>query len=326
MRIMIDFHYSDSWADPGKQNKPAAWSSHTFSQLLTDLYNHTFEVLDTLKSIGAKPDWAQIGNEIPGGILWPDGSTSKWPQLAQLLNKGYDATKAVDSTIKVIIHLDQGNNNSRFRTFFDNAANNHVRYDVIGASYYPYWLGSDYTATINNLGNNLNDMVSRYGKEVMVVEVGGDYTKVQNTYDMLVAVLNKVKAVPNNQGLGVIYWEPEGEKSWSGYQLSCWGSDGKPTAALDAFLVHLLGVNKLNNEPGFFVYPNPFYGGLLNFELNSLTGLSVIRIFDATGKLMKELAVNNQPKASFDLRLLPGMYVINVINAGREIVEKLLVN
>jgi arabinogalactan endo-1,4-beta-galactosidase len=78
MRIMIDFHYSDSWADPGKQNKPAAWVNYNFSQLMSDLYNHTFEVLDTLKSIGAKPDWVQIGYEISGGMLWPDGSTSNW--------------------------------------------------------------------------------------------------------------------------------------------------------------------------------------------------------------------------------------------------------
>ena len=192
MRIMIDFHYSDSWADPAKQTKPAAWAQHSFTQLLTDLYNHTYEVLDTLKSIGAKPEWAQIGNEIPGGILWPDGSSSNWPQLGQLLNKGYDATKAVDSAIKVIVHIDQGNDNARFRWFFDNCRTQGVRYDMIGASYYPYWLGSDYTATINDLGNNLNDIVSRYNKEVMVVEVGGDYTKVQNTYDMLVSVLGKV--------------------------------------------------------------------------------------------------------------------------------------
>jgi arabinogalactan endo-1,4-beta-galactosidase len=162
MRVMIDFHYSDSWADPGKQNKPAAWAAHSFSQLLTDLYNHTYEVLDTLKKSGVTPDWAQIGNEITGGMLWPDGSTSNWSQLAQLLNKGYDATKAVDSSIKVVIHLDQGNNNSRFRTFFDNAKNLGVRYDIIGLSYYPYWLGTDYTVTINDLGNNMNDMVSRY--------------------------------------------------------------------------------------------------------------------------------------------------------------------
>lgn len=237
MRIMIDFHYSDTWADPGKQAKPDAWANHSFAQLLNDVYHHTFEVLDTLKSIGVKTEWAQIGNEIPGGMLWPDGSTANWPQLAQLLNKGYDAAKAVDKSIKVIVHLDQGNNNQRFRKFFDNAEKYGVRFDIIGLSYYPYWLKSDYTTTIDDLGNNMNDMVTRYGREVMVVEVGGDYTLVQNTYDMLVAVIEKVKAVPNHKGLGVIYWEPEGAKSWSHYQLSCWGEDGKPTKALDAFLI-----------------------------------------------------------------------------------------
>lgn len=235
MRIMIDFHYSDSWADPGKQTKPAAWANHSFSELLNDVYNHTFDVLNALKSAGVNPEWVQIGNEIPGGMLWPEGSTSNWGQLAQLLNKGYEATKAVNATIKVIVHVDEGNNNTKFRWFFDNAKANAVKYDVIGLSYYPFWIKSDYTTTIADLANNLNDMASRYGKEVMVVEVGGDYTLVQNTHDMLVAVIKAVKAVPNNKGLGVIYWEPEGEKSWSGYQLNCWQSDGKPSPALDAF-------------------------------------------------------------------------------------------
>ena len=235
MRVMIDFHYSDSWADPGKQTKPTAWAAHTFTQLLDDVYNHTFDVLNALKTAGVTPEWVQIGNEIPGGLLWPEGSTSNFGQLAQLINKGYDATKAVDATIKVIVHLDEGNNNAKFRWFFDTATTNNVKYDVIGMSYYPYWLGSDYTATIGALQSNLNDMVSRYGKEVMVVEVGGDYTLVQNTYDMLVAVIAAVKSVPNNKGLGVIYWEPEGEKSWSGYQLNAWQANGKPSPALDAF-------------------------------------------------------------------------------------------
>jgi arabinogalactan endo-1,4-beta-galactosidase len=235
MRIMIDFHYSDSWADPAKQNKPAAWENHSFVELLNDVYNHTSDVLIALKTAGVTPEWVQIGNEIPGGMLWPEGSTTNFSQLAQLLNKGYDATKAVNSTIKVIVHVDEGNNNSKFRWFFDNAKNNNVKYDVIGMSYYPYWIKSDYTATINDLENNLKDMVSRYGKEVMIVEVGGEYNLEQNTKDMLVAVIKAVKAVPNNKGLGVIYWEPEGEKSWSGYQLSAWKYDGKPSTALDAF-------------------------------------------------------------------------------------------
>lgn len=239
MRIMIDFHYSDSWADPGKQTKPAAWSTHSFADLLNDVYNHTYDVLNALKSAGVTPEWVQIGNEIPSGMLWPEGSTSNWGQLAQLLNKGYDATKAINNAIKVVVHIDKGNDNARFRSFFDNATTNNVKYDVIGMSYYPYWLGSDYTASIADLEYNLKDMASRYNKEVMVVEVGGDFTLVQNTYDLLVATIKAVKSVPNNKGLGVVYWEPEGEKSWSGYQLNAWLSNGKPSPALDAFALNI---------------------------------------------------------------------------------------
>jgi arabinogalactan endo-1,4-beta-galactosidase len=327
MKLMINFHYSDSWADPAQQTKPAAWQNHTFSQLLTDVYNHTYEVLDTLKTLGVKPDWAQIGNEIPGGMLWPDGSTSNWGQLAQLLNKGYDATKAVDSSIKVIVHIDKGNDNGRFRYFFDKATSYNVRYDIIGASYYPYWLGSDYTATINDLGNNLNDMVSRYGKEVMVVEVGGDYTLVQNTFDMLVAVIKKVSAVPNHKGLGVMYWEPQGAKSWSGYQLSCWGSDGKPTKALYAFLTDpSLGINTIKNGTRFKIYPNPNFGGLLNVELTGMKGISTLQILDVNGKIVREKKLENQPSACLDVRQLHGVYLININNQEESISQKIFIN
>jgi arabinogalactan endo-1,4-beta-galactosidase len=235
MRIMIDFHYSDSWADPGKQNKPLEWRNHTFSELLNDVYFHTEDVLKALKKAGVTPEWVQVGNEIPGGMLWPEGSTDNFNQLAQLLNKGYDAVKAVDKDIKVIVHLDEGNNSKKFRWFFDNAKANNVKYDVIGMSYYPFWIKTDYKENITDLANNLNDMSARYDKEVMVVEVGGIDTQEQNTYDMLTAVIKAVKAVPNNKGLGVIYWEPQGAKSWSHYELSAWRSDGKPSMALDAF-------------------------------------------------------------------------------------------
>ena len=86
------------------------------------------------------------------------------------------------------------------------------------------------------MANNLNDLVGRYSKEVMVVEVGGEDNKPQNTYDMLTAVIDKVRKVPNNKGLGVFYWEPQGARSWSKYALSAWGDDGKPTKALKAFI------------------------------------------------------------------------------------------
>lgn len=235
MRVMIDFHYSDSWADPAKQNKPAAWKNHTFTELLSDVYKHTFDVINSLKKAGVTPEWVQIGNEIPGGMLWPDGSTENWLQLGQLLNKGYDAVKAVDQNIKVIVHVDEGNNNAKFRTFFDNATAQKVRYDVIGLSYYPYWIKKDYSETIADLQFNLNDMAQRYNKEVMIVEVGGEDDKIQNTYELLVATIKAVKNVTNNKGIGVLYWEPQGARSWSQYALSAWLPDGKPSPALDAF-------------------------------------------------------------------------------------------
>ena len=235
MRVMINFHYSDSWADPAKQNKPAAWKNHSFPELLNDVYNHTFEVISALKDAGVTPEWVQIGNEIPGGMLWPDGSTDNWLQLGQLLNKGYDAVKAVDNNIKVIVHVDEGNNNAKFRTFFDNATAQKVKYDIIGLSYYPYWIKKDYKETIDDLEFNLNDMVKRYNKDVMIVEVGGEDDKVQNTYELLKATIEAVKRVPNNRGLGVMYWEPQGARSWSHYALSAWLENGQPSPALDAF-------------------------------------------------------------------------------------------
>lgn len=238
MKVMIDFHYSDSWADPSKQIKPKAWEGHDFPTLLKDLYDYTFDVMTALKTAGITPEWVQVGNEIPGGMILPEGSTDNWPQLAQLINKGYDAIKAVSANSKVILHVDQGNNSGRFRWWFDAAKANGAKYDVIGLSYYPYWLNGkpDYTLSITDLGANMNDLFYRYGKEVMVVEVGGEDVKVQNTYDMLIAVQKKVKEVPESKGLGVFYWEPEGARSWSHYALSAWGDDGKPTKAMDAFL------------------------------------------------------------------------------------------
>ena len=235
-RVMIDFHYSDTWADPGKQAKPAAWASHPFPQLLRDVYDHTLRTMQALKATGVTPEWVQVGNEIPSGMLWPEGSTQNPAQLAQLITQGYRAVKAVSPTSKVVVHLDRGNDNALYRTFFDTLTQHGGRFDVIGMSYYPYWLKQNYTASIADLRANLLDMVARYpGKEVVVAEVGGDYTAVQNTYDLLLATQQAVQAVPQGKGLGVFYWEPEGAKRWSGYQLNAWGDDGRPSPDLRAF-------------------------------------------------------------------------------------------
>jgi arabinogalactan endo-1,4-beta-galactosidase len=217
--VMIDFHYSDTWADPGHQTKPAAWAAAPFAALKDSVYAHTNYTLQLLKQAGVTPKWVQIGNEIPSGMLWPEGHMNNVQQLVQLINV-----------------IDKGNDNSRFRWFFDLMQQNGAQFDIIGASYYPHWLGSDYTVTISDLGNNLNDMVTRYNKPVMIVEVGGDYWQVQNSKDLLVATMGTALDVPNKQCLGVFYWEPQGAKPWSGYQLNCWQDNGRPSPALDAFL------------------------------------------------------------------------------------------
>lgn len=316
MRIMIDFHYSDTWADPGHQAKPAAWATHTFAELQDDVYNHTYEVLNMLKTAGVTPEWVQVGNEIPAGILFPDGSNSgnNFVKLTQLLNKGYEATKAINTAIKVIIHIDQGNNNARSRWFYDGVKAQNLKYDVIGLSYYPYWLGSnpnpDYTASIVDLGNNLKDMASRYGKEVMIVEIGGDSTLPQNTKDMITATINAVKAVPNNKGLGVVYWEPQGARNWSGYQLSAWQNNGKPTIALDAFLGQL-SVDKRALLTKVKVYPNPV-SSILNIKNDDNMEITSLKITNILGQIIYSQSNANNQKAIDVTNFNYGVYILSI--------------
>lgn len=235
-KLMIDFHYSDYWADPEKQFKPEAWKNHSFKELVNDVYNHTIEVLIALKEKDVYPEWVQVGNEIPNGMLWPEGKTENFSQLSQLLDSGYDAVKEIFPNAKVIIHLDQGDDRKRFIEFFDNHKANGGKYDVIGVSYYPYWVNKNYKETIDILMSNLNEYIERYGKEVMVCEIGGEDTEIEDTYNMLKEVIEKVRKIPKGKGLGVFYWEPQGAFSWSKYKLSAWGSEGKPSKALAAFI------------------------------------------------------------------------------------------
>ncbi|MBD2722042.1 glycosyl hydrolase 53 family protein [Hymenobacter armeniacus] len=234
-RLMIDFHYSDSWADPGQQTKPAAWAGHSFSQLLTDVYNHTYDVLDSLKDNNIVPEWVQVGNETNDGMLWPEGRRSLNPQnFAQVIDRGYAAVKAVNPTSKVIVHIANGFNNAYFRNVFDDLVLKGARFDVIGMSHYPTDVN---WPTLNaQIQTNLNDMVARYpGKEVMVVETGMPANRPIPTQQMLLDLLDKVRAVPGGKGLGVLYWEPQAY-NWMNYGLGMWSSSGRPTAALNAFL------------------------------------------------------------------------------------------
>lgn len=213
MRILIDFHYSDHFADPAYQDKPDAWKNDTFSQLQQDVYDHTYNIMSALANVGVYPEWVQVGNETNSGMMWPDGSSSNYSNWSKLINQGYNAIKTVSPSSKVILHLANGYDNSLYRSIFDGLTNAGAKYDVIGMSYYPYWNGVDYSENIDDLSHNLNDMASRYGKEVMIAEVGGLESDPAQSYNIIRAVIDKVQSVPNNKGIGVFYWEPEANSS-----------------------------------------------------------------------------------------------------------------
>ena len=234
MKIMIDFHYSDSWADPGQQTKPAAWVGQDLNTLKQSLANHTTAVLNALKSAGVTPTWVQVGNETNDGMLWPDGKASvNMNNFAQLVNAGYNAVKAVDPSIKVIVHVSNGWDNSLFRWIFNGLKSNGAQWDIIGMSLYP--TPGNWSTLNNQCLYNMNDMVAGYGKDVMVVEVGMSWDQPTECKSFLSDLINKVKSVNGNHGLGVLYWEPQAYNNWQGYTLGAFDNSGKPTAALSAF-------------------------------------------------------------------------------------------
>lgn len=233
MKIMIDFHYSDTWADPAKQSKPAAWQSLSFPDLKAAVSTYTVGLMNALKAKGITPDWVQVGNETNDGMLWEDGRASKnMANFAALVATGYDAVKSVSSTTKVIVHLSNGYDNSLFRWMFDGLKANGAKWDIIGMSLYP--TSANWQTYNAQCLVNMNDMFSRYGSPVMIVEVGMPAAEATTCKAFLTDLLSKVNAVNGKQGLGVFYWEPEAY-NWQNYGLGAFDTSGRPTAALDAF-------------------------------------------------------------------------------------------
>jgi arabinogalactan endo-1,4-beta-galactosidase len=224
IKLLVDFHYSDSWADPGKQPKPKAWENLDFEGLKKALYDYTFDVCNSLKVQDTPPDMVQIGNEITNGMLWPDGKNDKsFDNLAALLKEGVRAVKDCSPSTLIMLHVDNGGNNEMYRWWFDNIIGKGVPFDLIGASYYPYWHG-----TLADLLNNLNDIATRYGKDIILVETAyaftaddnDDYENIIRTEEqpgypftpegqakMLADIMNVIRAIPNGRGLGVFWWD-----------------------------------------------------------------------------------------------------------------------
>lgn len=234
--VMIDFHYSDTWADPGHQTKPAAWASLSFPELKTALAQHTSDVLQQLKTAGVTPKWVQVGNETNNGMLWPDGqASSNMNNYAQLVNAGYDAVKSVFPSAKVIVHVSDGWDNALFQWNIGGLVSNGARFDIIGMSLYPSFVTGGWQVANQQCLNNMNDMVTRFGKEVMVVEVGMPWDDASNCRLFVADLFQKMRTVSEKKGLGILYWEPQSYSTWQGYTLGAFDNYGKPTEAMQAF-------------------------------------------------------------------------------------------
>ncbi|EJX40549.1 arabinogalactan endo-1,4-beta-galactosidase domain protein [Enterococcus faecium V689] len=242
LKVLLDFHYSDFWVDPGKQNLPKAWQGLTFEEMNTALYDYTKNVLSEMKQLDVYPDMVQIGNELNSGMLWPYGKSwgeggGEFDRLAAFLKSGIQAVRDTQpKTTPVMLHLADGGDTGAFTWWFDEITSRGVSFDLIGVSYYPYWHGS-----MNELQTNMNAISQRYGKEVIVVETAYGHTTANadtmpNAFgeaeaaaggyeptptgqaEYLLDLADRIQAVPNNRGAGFFYWEPlwyNGNVSWA---------------------------------------------------------------------------------------------------------------
>jgi len=264
MAIMVDFHYSDFWADPKKQNIPASWRGKPYGQVKDSLAEHTRSVLLRLKENDIHPKWVQVGNETSNGFLWsvkgdqwgdpiPDengkvvieesiGHLRQNPeQYAGLFAAGYDAVKEVFPDAAVIVHLDNGFHQPLYDSNLDTLAKYGARWDIVGMSLYPYWaldsgLETDEDETISHCLANIDHVFSKYGTPVMIVETGFEVDEsrpevMEKGRDQLRRILRESRATGHCQG--VFYWEPECRPGQ--YRLGAFTSDGKPTVIMDAF-------------------------------------------------------------------------------------------
>jgi len=195
MRLLIDFHYSDSWADPGKQFTPSAWADLPFDELVAKLHDWTKDAITQMRNAGAEPDMVQIGNEItPGMMTDHGGSTRDWSQLGRLLKAGIAGVKEVDPKIQVMLHIDKGGDNAATRRWVDAALAQGVQFDILGESCYTRWQGPP-----SGWKANFDDLVVRYPNlSFLIAEVGFETRESIET----------MRSLPNSRGLGTVIWEP----------------------------------------------------------------------------------------------------------------------
>lgn len=227
LKLLLDFHYSDTWADPGDQLKPDAWNSLNFTQLEQQIHDYSSNTIAALKAAGGMPDYVQVGNEIIGGMLWDDGrvggafnNSTQWDQLGRLMKAAINGIHGAAGVTppEIIVHIDRGGNWGATQWFFDNLNQENVPYDIIGQSYYPWWHGD-----LDDLTTCLSNAAVRYEKPIIIAETA--YPWIESQWDPdpgltipaseagqvefvreLAAIL---RAIPADKGMGIVWWGSE---------------------------------------------------------------------------------------------------------------------
>ncbi len=222
LKFMLDFHYSDTWADPGKQRTPETWKNLGFLRLVQEMRTYNSNCIAAFRGAGAMPDYVQVGNEITGGMLWPTGrlhgtnAAGQWANLGQLMRAAIQGIRDASGANmpKIVIHIDRGADWKKTKWFFDNLNEQGVPYDIIGESYYPFYHGP-----LSRLCNCLTNAARRYGKPLFVAETDFPWIYATNMYGFpattngqvqyVEALAQIVKGLPRNLGAGIFWWGTE---------------------------------------------------------------------------------------------------------------------
>ena len=248
-RIMIDIHYSDFFADPSHQTIPVAWQNYDYETMLEAVREHTLDILYTLKEAGVKPEWVQIGNETPNGMLWPMGKVNKeegeWAHYAGFTAMGYKSAKEAFPDITVIVHVDNAYEQRDW--FWTQMAAHGGKWDMIGLSHYPMmsaWNGGKTWQEMNELAEaNIRRLISQWHCPVMIAEIG---MFANDTLSATVMADFVERAQTIDSCAGIFYWEPECYGNWrpaeyiplgwNGYDMGAFTPEGKPSEVMEILL------------------------------------------------------------------------------------------
>jgi len=359
--VLLDFHYSDTWADPSSQTKPSAWVNLNFETLCDSVKQYTYHVITQLKNQNTLPKYVQIGNETDCGLLWPDGyvcnesdNDAQWNNLRELFMhaiEGINSALDIQDTLKIISHVSSGGS-----WFFNNLIEQGLNIDILSISYYPMWHG-----TFNDLTQNMNQLGNEFQKPVLIVETAYPFTlewndNTNNILGLDVQLLEGYDATEqgqklflhdlislvdqNDYGIGICYWAPDWistdqfGSTWENQTL--FDFNGEILDAISVFDNSSAEITKIDhfNFNNFYNYPNPFNPATtLRYDLQVDSFVKII-VYDMLGKVVKNLLSAKQSSGSKSIEwnaidnqgqlLSAGVYLYSIEFADFRVVKKMV--